>query len=424
MKLTTTASIVMALLVLSGCSPSAGEEGTEASSAGQEGPETSPAGQEDIELMAAVTDTSLFLDAELCGPGEDWDNSWLTDQEDEIRQYYPSTGDQTHFFAFVDFVDYTHGESPAQWLKRYGSHLTSFFSENSYGKLNVTLEHNPEWLTMGESFRDYEWLVSQNGYEDHRTAILAATAALDGEVDFSQFDGVHIVYAVEPENLGMGTATWMASRGEELILDGRVFRTVSTNTTGLSAEQPDTVAEVVTHEFGHTLGMADLYAYEGDPDDYASFHRFVGHVDLMGWVEGETNSLLSWNRWRLNWLSNSDVFCLDNGAHDNFQLNSLAASTGPRMLILGHDTPERLVIEYRPLGFDGLAYGGLVAYIARGNGTGFGPLSVLGIEEDPLSWGPENYIDDGQRLCFAVACVELVQSNSQAAIVNISPPSS
>lgn len=365
----------------------------------------------EVPLMPAVADTSLHLDAEQCKLFSVDDPAFLfTDIND---RYKSAVGKQTHLFAFVNFDEFTPPESPAEWLELNASHLRDFVQANSYQKLEVDIESNSEWISIGES---YDLLVNQ-GQQDKFSR---AFDALDSTVDFSKYDGLHLVLGTHPRHLGDGTGAWNPGLEDALTYDGKVFRNFMTVTTGLSLEWGDFKPHIVTHEFLHTLGPADLYAFEAT--SYFDAFRFTGNVDLMGLASGSAPSLFGWTRWRFNWLEDSDIFCLDSGVQDTFLLNSIGSPEGPRLLVFGAGELDRLVIEFRPPDLEGLSYGGLLVYRVDDSPGGYGPIKVQGISEAPLVWGPKNYIGVGDKQCFDLACIELLQSNSEAAIVKVTLP--
>src|SRR5207247_1671509 len=59
----------------------------------------------------------------------------------------------------------------------------------------------------------------------------------------------------------------------------------------------------LNHEVGHTMGLVDLYAFQGDG------HRFVGGFSMMGLISGLAPEYFAYERWLLGWLDDAQVSC-------------------------------------------------------------------------------------------------------------------
>lgn len=424
MKLKSTAIAATALLLLTACA--ATKDAAELESLATTETPSSAAIEEttevvELSLRDAVSDPSLFLDAELCKMYSESETAFRFIEDDWLG-VTPSSGDQTHFFAFVNFDEYLPPETPDEWMEEFTTHLDEFVKANSHGNLNLTLEHNSQWLSIGTSASELRYLNEPGTYELHKDAIVTALEALDDQVDFSPFDGVHVIFGVKPFSNHHGTAAFHAGRGDELVYDGKKFHAASTVSTDVIEGWGDNSPQVVTHEFLHTFGLPDLYAYETSTEEYSEVFRYVGQVDLMGMISSEAPSLFAWSRWRLDWIANDSVYCLEQGSEEELLLNSLGSKSGPRLLVLGQEGNERLAVEYRPSDLDNLGFGGLIAYRITEGDSGKGAIVVPGVSDDPFSWTSANYIQDGEIRCFDQGCVELIQSNSIGAVVKVSAP--
>ena len=138
---------------------------------------------------------------------------------------------------------------------------------------------------------------------------------------------------------------------------------------------------VVAHEFGHTLGLADLYDSEAGENDPSS--PFVGDFDFMSYAYEESlaPSLLGWDRWRLGWISDDAVICLKPTAENRVTLSPLQSGKGALLAVVPLSATRVLVMESRrPIGIDSkLPDSGVLVYIVDSRvDSGLGPSRVQG----------------------------------------------
>ena len=333
---------------------------------------------------------------------------------------YSPTGKQKIYFAFVRFKDYAPLLEPDQWIKKHGLYFQDFYETNSYGKLELTEEHNSTWLTLPGAASDLSWFgVGARTYDGHLQAIKASLGALDSTVDFSQYDGVAVVFGVDPVKYTSGTAAWNSSPANALFFDGKRFASASTYTTRIMNDWGDNSPRVLAHEIGHTFGLQDLYAYQSE-GSYASGHRFVGQIDLMGFINALSPSLLAWNRWRLSWIESADVHCLTTSEQGDYLLANVGAKFGPRLISVKSTSSERVVIEYRPKGSDSDFFGGLLVYRVSQAANGMGSIRVERVSSNPLTLASQDFIDLGQERCFSEICVKFKSAVDGSAVVGVS----
>lgn len=333
---------------------------------------------------------------------------------------YSSTGKQKIYFAFVRFKDYTPSQEPDQWINTHGIYFRDFYQANSYGKLELTEEHNSTWLTLPGAASDLSWFGGgARTYGGHLQAIKASLGALDSAVDFSKYDGVAVVFGVDPMKYTGGTAAWNSSPANDLFFDGKRFASASTYTTRVIKDWGANSPRVLAHEIGHTYGLQDLYAYQSE-GSYSSEHRYVGQVDLMGYINALSPGLLAWNRWRLDWIDGADVHCLATSDKGEYLLGDVEAKSGARLIAVKSNSTERIVIEYRPKGSESASYGGLLVYRVSQAANGMGSIRVERLSADPLTLSLQDFIDVGQSRCFSEVCVTFKSSIDGSAVVGVS----
>ncbi len=135
------------------------------------------------------------------------------------------------------------------------------------------------------------------------------------------------------------------------------------------------------HEFGHNLGLIDLYAYNGIQ------HRFVGDYSLMGLISGIAPELLGWERWTLGWLDDNQIVCQGNVGNGSVNLTPIETAGGVKLLTIPIDTKSTIVVESRrKLGYDKnlVKEGPLVYLVDASIATGNGAVKVLPINETDI----------------------------------------
>lgn len=196
-----------------------------------------------------------------------------------------------------------------------GGSMRDWYLENSYGQFNVT-GATTVWLRMPQTYAYYVDGQAGLGTYPHNAQKLAedAVAAADPLIDFSQFDddgpdGIPdsgdddgVVDALFIVHAGPGRET----TGSDNDIHSHAWSTVNplavdgVTASGYSIEPEDGRRGVFGHEFGHVLGLPDLY-----DTDYSS--NGVGNWCMMSfgsWGGGGLTPVhfLSWCKARLGFL--------------------------------------------------------------------------------------------------------------------------
>ena len=206
--------------------------------------------------------------------------------------------------------------------------------------------------------------------DEARRYIAEAIALADPEVDFSQTQVVMIVANRE--------ATAYPRSSEELydpdegfVADGHVLRAIVT----LGSSVYTRGYKVLAHETSHTFGLRDYYNQYGSPTD-----RYVGRWSLMAdpVVGGDH---FAWDKWRMGWLTDAQVACVNGASRADFVLSPLETRGGVKAVILRTGLRTAVVAEFRTrAGLDaGLCSTGVLIYkINSGIDAGRGPIRVVG----------------------------------------------
>lgn len=203
--------------------------------------------------------------------------------------------------------------------------MTDYYNEVSYGALNlIGTVVGP--YTLANDKDDYD-----DGPLDAKAMVAEAIALADPDVDFNDFDNdgngwvdnVAVMYAGNgPDNGGYDGADpdenslWphASSLAAPVAVDGINAQTYYISPELLNASPRLRTIGVYAHEFGHKLGLPDLY----DTDDAPNDSEGIGHWCLMstgswcsnvpGSENGEAPSHMSaWCKSVLGWLSPTDL---------------------------------------------------------------------------------------------------------------------
>lgn len=259
-----------------------------------------------------------------------------------------------HGFNVEDPLDYFDDFLNGDDFSRDGAtgSCRRFYTENSRGAFSPTFDvYGPVMMKNRRSYYG-------GGYEDNACQmVVEAVEALDATVDFSRYDhnedgyvdSVYIIYADRGEaDGGPSESVWPYSwelELEDVFLeaDGVKF-----NTYGCSNElKKNGKMEGIgtfTHEFGHVLGLPDLY------NTYNSYDK----TTPCSWSLMDSGSynddcrtpcnLSAFERYSLGWLSPLEI--LSSG---NFVLPEMAGSNRAFILTTEENPDEFFILENRRL---------------------------------------------------------------------------
>jgi len=266
----------------------------------------------------------------------------------------------------VDFPDEITPHTAADLEDRlfgaaYTPNMTEYYDEVSYGQLDLTGDvYGP--FTMEKTYSEYGW-----GPDEAGEFILDAIRAADPTVDFSQYDSdgdgyVDAVVVAASEYISCwgwdgGHAGAMST---PLSVDGVIARDIT-------SQDDDSSIGLYCHEFGHILGLPDLYIEE-QVDEWC----LMG----FGYTLDPPAHLSAWPKVYLGWVVPTEV----TGSHSaysipNVEENDVILKLCPANLPLD----EYFLVENRqPIGTDAALPGDglLIWHVGGGNS-----MAVLAMEE-------------------------------------------
>lgn len=270
---------------------------------------------------------------------------------------------------------------PDYWLNRSKDNFISYWSEVSYGKLTVNISVSSRVYTLPKKMADY----GNESYRAIENLIYESITSADPDIDFSQYDGILIVHAGAGEETDIGQPSttndiWSLYYQDSCISPdntGTNCLTVDDRrvTEAIIVPQTDSQDGIVVdplgvylHEFGHFLGLPDLYCTA-----WICLLDGVGRWSLMGdglynkdpsmGIYGSSPAHLdAWSKVYLGWVQPEEI------SSDGVQRILSPVETSQKILKLraSSSTPsEYFLLENRQsIGFDrGLPGKGLLVWL-------------------------------------------------------------
>jgi len=246
--------------------------------------------------------------------------------------------DRTPTYSVANFQDLLFGRRPA--IATGPGSMKDYYEEVSYGKFSVS----------GGPAGVQGWFASANGHDYYgekwgskRAAELVAEAvrAADAYIDFSQYDndGDGYVDALIVVHQGMGAEStgdmsdiwshqwYLSAAGQDDVkLDGvwiDAYTVQPEECWRWKDVKSISSIGVFAHEFGHALGLPDLYDYDGSSEGVGNWCLMAGGSWNRTNGSGDTPAHMSaWCKWCLGWVNPVPV----RGYRENWVFNASALS--------------------------------------------------------------------------------------------------
>ncbi|WP_328721504.1 M6 family metalloprotease domain-containing protein [Streptomyces sp. NBC_00247] len=317
---------------------------------------------------------------------------------------------------FLSFPDADPVVPPDVLTADYFPSTTTFFERASYGTFTLGAHPFERWVRMPHASTWYG--IERDWDSGRRTSYLHdAIKAADPQIDFSAYDIVYLV--ADPDAPGVDSdATKVVNFDRPITADGTDIKRV---VTVFEQHPPD--RNVLAHETGHVFDLADLY--HRPTDGKGDWDTYVGDWDVMGSQFGLAPDLFAWHKWKLGWLGDRQVVCVQGSA--DVTLEPVAAAPvpggtmGTRLAVVRTGEDSALAVEARGATGNDRATcteGVLIYRVRSGTASGGGPVEVLDTHPDteacwdrsvyppladaPLSVG-ETYSLPGERTRIEVA---------------------
>lgn len=292
-----------------------------------------------------------------------------------------TTGVQTGHIIFVDFPDTPANDSAQSLYDTFLPEAHEWYATSSYGRLEleVTADTEAGFVRMPARADSYGWERGLT-YETHQIYVqdaLSAYIAARGSIE-----PVDVLYIVPTKTAAPITfsPTFM---GDVYTTSGQYVAKKSI-TIGMDAYKTWGF-KVWNHEGGHTMCLPDLYPLSSGPTGL-----YVGGWDMMGLISGPGPDYFAWSKWRLGWLDDDQMDCVDTSGTTTHIISPLGSSGSSRVkgVVIKRSGTSVLVAEARGTsGNDSgtCAQGVLLYHISTTTATGNGPIRV--IDATPSSGG-------------------------------------
>ncbi|KAK8852120.1 M6 metalloprotease [Apiospora arundinis] len=300
----------------------------------------------------------------------------------------PSNGTVKAFMLFVDFPDAHATEAtPQEVHDNYLPGAADWYATSSQGALTLDVTADTaHFVRMPAPSYSYNWTRSLTTDLHYKYIQDAVDAYLNTSSTAKIPAGTEVLYIAPTRNAReiSFSPTYMGQVTSRSYGQQRVARKAVT--FGLDAYETWGF-KVLNHETGHTMCLPDYYPFEAGK----STGFYVGGWSLMGVIDGLAPDWFAWDKWRLGWLPDSAVECLDMGngtsggapPSSTHVLSPLSSSKGTRAVVIARYGQEVLVAEMRTkTGLDDklcAAPGVLLYTVSSTAPTGEGPLKVLNV---------------------------------------------
>jgi M6 family metalloprotease-like protein len=262
--------------------------------------------------------------------------------DSDWRDHIRPVGRVRAVMLFVDFPNAPAPDDTGAYYDFLAPQAVEWFRESSYGRFELEVTPIRRWYRMSRPDSAYE-MERVIDIDTQRRYLGEAVRLADRDVDFRRYD---IVYLVPSRNASAIPASPEYNDYAGLVRADR--RRIEHGVT-FGQDMWAWGYKITNHETGHLISLPESYNASGVPE----FHNFVGGWDVMGAIIGPAPDLMAWNKWKLDWLRDSQVDCVSRRGTSYHRLVPLETPGGTKMVVVRTGRYTAWIAELRrPLGVD------------------------------------------------------------------------
>jgi M6 family metalloprotease-like protein len=206
---------------------------------------------------------------------------------------------------FVDFPNAQAQDNAAPYADTGAYHDflapgADWFRQSSNGRLDLRITPVPRWFRLPRPDSEYGLSRDTFSVENQLAYVRDVVEVADPEVNFRGYD---LLYIVPPRNAAnVAFSPEFNDYTRAIVADGNVLKNGAT----YGQDMWFWGFKILNHETGHAFSLPESYNAAGT----GGTHRFVGGWDMMGNIAGRAPELMGWNKWKLEWLKDSQVGCV------------------------------------------------------------------------------------------------------------------
>ncbi|NXY97311.1 M6 family metalloprotease domain-containing protein [Streptomyces sp. BR123] len=298
-------------------------------------------------------------------------------QQTDYNRFQRPVGTKRVGVIYVDFPDAVGTTTPLDRYYNQISGAADWMWKASNGKtwLDMRAPYG-NWVRMPKKSTDYNWARGFS-WETHRAYLKDALAGAAGAgVNLADYDMFYIVPTSTAAAI-THTPTWVQDPANPTWIWNKATNAWVMIKWAVTFGQDmwHWGHKVADHETGHTFGLPDLYAFNGEQ------HQYVGGWDVMGNVRGPAPQFLGWHTWKLGWITDSQVSCLSANGTYSTNLNGVEyGGSGYKLAVIKTSATTAYVAESRKAANNdsgACATGVLIYKIDTSVASGSGPVRVV-----------------------------------------------
>ena len=257
------------------------------------------------------------------------------------RNDMPSKGVNHVLIAPIDFSDYE-GEKDLNSILKYQSEgLSSWVNYFSDGKLKFDIKTINHWVRAPQKAAFYSRTDGDiRGIDGNRKLAAIAQEYVDFLTNEIDLTGIATIYILYPENMGVNETDLVPRTTQFNTKEGvRVMSVFARSKYDWGQQTPQWVMWI--HETAHDWGL-------------------LGHTPGNGWKmnimtnqSGDSAALSAWERFLLDWMPASGVYCNSKNNLNSVTLSLSAleiADSKTKMVAITLDSKRVLVVESHAIG--------------------------------------------------------------------------